>query len=193
MNIKKIRLQNLRALAKSVGGVSALARKLQRSQSQISHLISSNPIKNIGDRLATEIESVFEKPDGWLDRQHFQTRENSQFLEYAEVPFFNWDEISKIALDLPSLFSIRIEDDSMETANGISFVKGGKIIIDREAPLQNGSYVIVSVGSDNKVMFRKFIKNDSLSLEALNPKYPTINLKTPLVIYGVVRQLIFDL
>ncbi len=70
MNSKDIRRENLRALAKSIGGITALARMLGKSQSQISHLIGQNPIKNIGDRLAGQIEKVFSKAHGWLDHEH---------------------------------------------------------------------------------------------------------------------------
>lgn len=48
MHIKEIRRENLRSLAKSAGGITALADKLSRAQSQISHLIGNKPLKNIG-------------------------------------------------------------------------------------------------------------------------------------------------
>ena len=62
MNIKDIRRKNLRKLARLVGGITDLSEHLDRSQSQISHLIGNSPIKNIGDRLASHIEKVFNKP-----------------------------------------------------------------------------------------------------------------------------------
>lgn len=67
MNVKVIRRENMRALAKSAGGISKLALRLGKSQSQISHLIGTSPIKNIGDKVAAQIEAVFGKPPGWLD------------------------------------------------------------------------------------------------------------------------------
>jgi SOS-response transcriptional repressor LexA len=70
MHIKDIRRKNLRALAKAVSGVTALANRLDKAQSQISHLIGSNPCKRIGDKMAAHIERVFNKPAGWLDQVH---------------------------------------------------------------------------------------------------------------------------
>lgn len=67
MNVKSIRRENVRALAKSVGGISRLAIRLNKSQSQVSHLIGTSPIKNIGDKIASQIEIIFGKPAGWLD------------------------------------------------------------------------------------------------------------------------------
>lgn len=46
MEVTQIRRENLRELAKSVGGISKLAVKLHKSQSQISHIIGISPLKN---------------------------------------------------------------------------------------------------------------------------------------------------
>lgn len=70
MDIKEIRRINLREAAKSAGGVTALARALRHSQSQISHLIGAHPSKNIGNKLAAEFEAALHKPPGWLDELH---------------------------------------------------------------------------------------------------------------------------
>lgn len=47
MEVTQIRRENLRELAKSVGGISKLAAKLHKSQSQISHLIGISPLKKL--------------------------------------------------------------------------------------------------------------------------------------------------
>lgn len=70
MNVKEIRKANLKALSNSIGGISALAERIGRSQSQISHIIGKNPVRNIGSRMAKEIEKAFDKPEGWLDNIH---------------------------------------------------------------------------------------------------------------------------
>lgn len=67
MDIKTVRRMNARLLAGEIGSISGLANYLGKTQGQISALIGSNPTKNIGDRLAREIEAAFEKPVGWLD------------------------------------------------------------------------------------------------------------------------------
>ena len=68
---QEIRRTNARYLSDSVGGVTAFAEKLEKSQSQMSQVIGQKPIKNIGARLARQIESTFCKPNGWLDNVHF--------------------------------------------------------------------------------------------------------------------------
>lgn len=70
MDIKSIRRINLRRIARSAGGVTALARRVNHSQSQISHLIGPRPSKNIGDKLAAKFEAALHKPPGWLDKLH---------------------------------------------------------------------------------------------------------------------------
>ncbi len=70
MDIKQIRLKNTRYLAKSVGGGVALANKLDKSHQQVSNLIGCNPVKNIGHKIAKEIEAAFNKPENWLDSLH---------------------------------------------------------------------------------------------------------------------------
>lgn len=70
MDVYKIRLLNLRALARQEGGITALADRLDKSQSRISQLIGINPIKNIGSRTAREVERKFKKSEGWMDQLH---------------------------------------------------------------------------------------------------------------------------
>lgn len=70
MDISEIRLKNARYLAESVGGVSAFAEKVGKGQPQMSSVIGAKPIKNIGSRLARDLEAQFKKPKGWLDNVH---------------------------------------------------------------------------------------------------------------------------
>src|SRR5258708_7589976 len=99
MNVKEIRRNNLRMLARSVGGVTSLAERLSRSQSQISHLIGTNPVKNIGDKLAAEVERVFEKPIGWLDHSQFTIQDHQGIYDphakrsFSQVPLIAWNDL----------------------------------------------------------------------------------------------------
>lgn len=70
MDSKSIRYQNTRLLVKSVGGVSNFAEKIGKGQSQTSQFAGTNPIKGIGNKVAREIEEIFDKPHGWLDVPH---------------------------------------------------------------------------------------------------------------------------
>mgnify|MGYP000963447788 FL=1 len=97
MNIKDIRRKNLRILARTAGGITVLSERLDRSQSQISHLIGNNPIKNIGDRLASHIEKTFNKPHGWLDHEHVAeevegTYHYQNIQPYYQVPLLSAQE-----------------------------------------------------------------------------------------------------
>src|SRR6185312_9552035 len=100
MNVKEIRRRNLRALARLVGGVTHLAERLGKSQSQISHLIGTNPVKNIGDKLAAEVERAFEKPNGWLDHEQEGVREEDGVYQVARsaayrIPLISWQEVQR--------------------------------------------------------------------------------------------------
>jgi len=97
MIISEIRLHNMRALAKQIGGITAMANRLDKTQGQISHLIGSNPIKNIGSRIAREVDNVFGLPEGWMDQDH-----TGAILD--ALPTGETDELSKqILVHLESL------------------------------------------------------------------------------------------
>src|SRR5688572_8085968 len=100
MNAKEIRPANLRSLAQSVGGITRLAERLDKSQSQISHLIGVHPIKQIGDKIAATAEVAFDKPPGWLD--HIQSLEGVEStlasldiegVLCCQVPLISWKDI----------------------------------------------------------------------------------------------------
>lgn len=66
MNVKQIRYLNARRLVEQIGGISAFAEKIGRSQAQASNTFGSNPVRNIGDNLAAEIEQTFGLAPGAL-------------------------------------------------------------------------------------------------------------------------------
>ena len=101
LNVKSIRRENARALAKSVGGIGKFALKLNKAQSQISHLMGASSIKNIGDKIAAQIEAVFDKPPVWLDKEHYsieetpavyQTNRGQSAVLSLQVPLLTWEE-----------------------------------------------------------------------------------------------------
>lgn len=72
MDISGIRYANLQLLVAArgglqKGGLAALARDLEKSQAQLSQIGGARPIKNIGTRLAREIEQQLGLPGGWMD------------------------------------------------------------------------------------------------------------------------------
>lgn len=68
MDISQIRWKNFRLLAGHHGGITAAASRMGKTQGQVSHFGGEAPIKNIGPKVAREIEEAFGKPHGWLDR-----------------------------------------------------------------------------------------------------------------------------
>jgi len=68
--INEIRLWNARALADKEGTIALFGKKINKSQTQAGSLIGLSPTRNIGNKIARQIEAVFNKPDGWLDLPH---------------------------------------------------------------------------------------------------------------------------
>lgn len=216
MNVKDIRRENLRSLARSIGGITAIAKKLGKSQSQISHLIGTRPIKNIGDRLASEIEVAFAKGHGWLDKEHFRmTSEQGIYVISNDAPrLLNWtpliqwadiqkgtviegainraEEFIPINYEVsPETFALRVEDDLMDAPIGISFPKGTIIIIDPSHIPTHSSFVIVASDLDSaKPLFKQLIFEGTRKfLKPLNPRYERKEFPEHGKIVGVVRSL----
>jgi len=67
MDVHEIRRLNLQHLAKDFGGPTALGERLDRSQSQMSQLLSD---KLMGSKLARDIEKRLNLVHGWMDHTH---------------------------------------------------------------------------------------------------------------------------
>ncbi len=218
MNVKTIRRENLRALAHDLGSITALAEFLGKSQSQMSRLIGRHPIKNIGDKLAAEIEKAFEKPVGSLDWRHGGIQdalvaERMRAISNNQVPLLagkaikQWvlqaeEEVDKRSHELISVaiptsqyaFAMQIQDTSMEAVSGVSFPKGSIVIADPESVVRDGSYVIVQLEGESELMFRQCIRDATGTyLKALNHRHPIYKLHSPQALFcGVVRQMMMQ-
>ena len=221
MNVKDIRRENLRSLAKSKGGISALAKILDKSQSQISHLIGSHPIKNIGDRLSLEIEKKFGKLHGWLDKEHFRVTDGSGIYVISNaaprvlswLPVKPWHEIeTPFTEDMRTAdgiefvpvnfevstesYALRVADDSMDAPIGTSFPRGTVIVVDPSHIPTHSSYVIVTHPdiAETSAVFRQLIQDGHQNqLKPLNPRYEGSEFPEDARILGVVRQLMMKL
>jgi hypothetical protein len=72
MTVYETRWRNFRALIGSEhGAITDAAKRLEKSQGQVSHFGGAKPIKNIGHKLARQIEQTYGKPEGWLDHEQF--------------------------------------------------------------------------------------------------------------------------
>lgn len=220
-NIKVIRRENLRALAKLAGGITRLADRLNKTQSQISHLIGSNPVKNIGDKIAAQAEREFKKPMGWLDRDHGFTSpstgtqesiRNDRGVLCLQVPLISWQEAKnwhqigynykpKSVTDLIPVtvkvssfaFALRVYGDSMESPTGISFPEGCTIIAEPDQIPIPGCFVVVTVSLDRGATLKQLVmQGGKRYLKPLNPRYPIIEWLPTTMVLGVVKQVVLD-
>lgn len=82
--VRTTRWENFRLLAEQVGGLSKAAELLGKSAGQVSHFGGERAFKAIGTKVARQIETAFDKPEGWLDVPHgeelfpAETRQPSQ-------------------------------------------------------------------------------------------------------------------
>ncbi len=220
MNVKDIRRKNLRTLSRSVGGVTQLANRLEKSQSQISHLIGTHPVKNIGDKFAAHVERVFNKVNGWLDHEHEGIEEENAIYSaqstrqnFYRVPVLTWQataewleksgQVDSSANHLTYIitsthvslyaFALRVEGDSMEAAHGVSFPPGSIIVIDPEYQANNGAFVLAKQSSTGSLVFKQYVIDGSRRyLKPLNPRYPIVEITPQAMICGVVRLLIHE-
>lgn len=216
MNVKDIRRQNLRGLSRISGGVSKLAERLEKSQSQISHLIGTNPVKNIGDKFAAHVERIFNKPYGWLDQMHIG-EEGAVYQAtplakqaYYQVPLYTWPEAQQYFLDKKIIkkhtqyitthvpisqkaFALRVDGDGMEAPHGPSFIAGSIIILDPEITPYNGSYVVAKQSLTSPLIFKQLIIDGTRHyLKPLNSRYPLIDISQHTTICAVVRLMLLE-
>lgn len=218
MNVKLIRRENMRALAKSVGGISKLANRLNKSQSQISHLIGASPIKNVGDKIAAEIEAIFDKPAGWLDREHYsieeartiyRTDQGQSAILCRQIPLITWqeakewnqlaynykpknlDQMVPTTSEVSSLaFALQIQDDSMESPSGISFPNGVIIIADPDQVATLDCFMVVTTSHDKEASLKQLVSDGNKRyLKPLNPRYPIVEFTVNTTVYGIVKQM----
>lgn len=222
MSIKNVRRENLRFLAKSIGGITRLAERLGKTQSQISHLIGNHPVKNIGDKIAAEAEVAFNKPAGWLDREHNGSRESLPVFRAGEqgrkgilcsqVPLITSEEVKKwhqtaydyrpksadhlvpTTVNVSSFaFAFRVQGDSMESATGISFPDNSVIVADPDQVATSGSFVVAAIGMDRGVTLKQLVvQGYKRYLKPLNIRYPILEFTQSTMIFGVVKQMVIN-
>lgn len=70
MDINTVRRENLRKLVQLATSQADFAESCGTAPSVISLIVSPNPKRNLGDKLARKIEAARELPHGWLDVSH---------------------------------------------------------------------------------------------------------------------------
>lgn len=214
MTVKNNRRNNLRLLSQALGGIAELANFLGKSPSQISHLIGTYVSKNIGDRLAAEIERAFAKPPGWLDGNY--TGNEEEVIATAVPPaacyripvlkkqeVVNWvlhpnkrsfandaHEYIYTSVQVSSAaYAYQIQADSMEnTEGGVSFPKGSMVIADPNVPMRDNNFILVRLDRELEPMLRQVVHMKArVYLQALNSRYPLIEYQEHYLHCGVVK------
>lgn len=71
LSVYELRRANLRELAKTWGGPTSLAKKLQHSNgSYLAQLIGPHPSRDVSEKTARDIERKLGLSIGWLDQEH---------------------------------------------------------------------------------------------------------------------------
>lgn len=131
-----------------------------------------------------EIQPVFQKS--------FPVLSSVQAGQWTEaVEPYSVDEIDEWILTTERTsdmcFWLRVDGDSMTTANGISFPEGTLVLVDKEKDAQNGSLVVAKLTDVNEATFKKLIIDAGQRfLRPLNTSYPTIPINGNCKIIGVI-------
>lgn len=174
------------------GEQSKLAQLIGKQPGQISHWFTG--YRQIGEKVARDIEVSFNLPRGWLDGQ--QERSTSQnhreeMRNLGKVPLIDWatpgdtfgsndsDYKAEDWLHCPSkhgpkTFALRVRGESMFNPSGSpSFNDGDIIYVDPERGAIDKSMVICKLGDAKEATFKRLlIEGDIKMLEALNPSWP---------------------
>jgi SOS-response transcriptional repressor LexA len=222
MNVKDIRRFNLRRLAEEIGGITALAKNLGKSQSQISHLIGTRPIKNIGDKLAAEIEKAFNKSAGWLDREHYFVAEergiyvidNQEYRPLCWAPIIEWREIMSwsskqkelkekaksyvpIQADRKSnLFALRANEHATNTLENykINLPPDTILVVDPTQKMKNGSYGLVTMSGKPEPVLGIYEEVSGKSMfKPLNTTEAAVETSHGMQFIGIVKQMLLNL
>lgn len=219
MDISDTRRENLRSHAIGAAGARGwlawLADKLERSPSQISQIVGTTPSRNIGGKLAREIEERLALAHGALDAQTVKEvrQEYGENFEpgpnVREVPLISWvqagawreiqdnfhpGEAERMVLATkrvgPRSYAVRVVGDSMEPR----FPQGCVLIVDPDKTPEHGSPVIVRLENTQEATFKLLqLDGPRRYLKPINSGYGSlIPITEAAVITGVVVQMFMD-
>ena len=202
MNISEIRLENARQLATSIGGVVAMSERLGKSQPQVSHLIGGKPVKNIGNKIARQIEAAFNKENGWLDNSHKKSSDKAHEAasnttnktyptDFLAVPIgemqvhdfctfinsINRLEYEKVYIKVDfqisnNAFAVLIGEDGC----GDFAVTDDYIVFDPDIKMEAKDYVLVQFGEQAPAIMQYVTMADNAFFEDLTRRYPPIHI-----------------
>lgn len=201
-DVYDVRRRNLRRLADALGGPAKLADKLGRSESQISQLIGKTSTRNIGDRLARDVEKISKLREGSLDFPSelmvqdkggtygiVETGPEVMLKEVAVVgttqagPDVAWEELGYPPgygadyLDAPSkdprAYALRVKGASMAPR----MREGEVILVEPSLQAQPGDEVVVKTRrGDVMVKTLISIRNEEVTLDSISPDFDRIVL-----------------
>lgn len=206
--IKQIRTNNLKSVARKFGSTSALAKRLGRSPSQISDMLSG--AKSFGPKIARYIEVTLGLPELSLDQEKANVEIIPQkVLNVTRVPLISsvhagdptysgdptFDEYVDVYTEVPKgSWAMEVDGDSMEP----EFREGEIVVIDPSRSPRAGDFVVArsELGILSGSTLKKYIVTgidrygrETFDLKPLNPIYPTLHSEEhQLYIVGVVVE-----
>jgi len=196
MDIKQIRLSNLRTLIDEAGTIAALARKTGTAPAYLSQILNRLPsasgsARTLGDKLARKLENAMGKAFGWMDKDHQSDSIDTihyvpllQREDLEEVPSrANSEQMIPVPLALgPRAFAYTVVDESMVP----KFHVGEVVVIDPDAQLSDQQYCLCQQEGDKQPHLRQYLYQDGAPIQcrALNPEFPSFALTSHKQVYG---------
>jgi hypothetical protein len=117
--IHEIRLANARELCGSEqGDQTRLAMRLGMKKQLLNHYIGKSPIKGIGNAVARRFEQAFDKPTGWLDREHNELeagREDEVSIDLVALDKSGSTTLVELKLPPPGMLMARASKDWLKS------------------------------------------------------------------------------
>lgn len=207
MEIRKLRIDNLRALVEKEGSIAAFSRKYDKvDPTYISQLLNGH--RSFGEKAARNMENRIGLPVGYLDVGAADQLERNVVdgpVMSARVPLISWVQAGHWceAIDLfqpgdaedwlfcpvnhgASTFALRVRGVSMEP----KYRDGAIIYVDPDRSADHLSNVVVRLEGEKEVTFKQLvIEGDKRFLRPLNPDWPgpkLIEINSDAVVCGVV-------
>lgn len=175
-------------MAPSVYIVAAIAKALGTTvDALLSEAASDAPPAAIGMPRATRMLVPVLR---WQDAHQFVRDRN-----YGDMPTpLRW-ALPPILEEKLGYFGLELRDDSMQAGEGLSFTRGGVIVIDQQRKAEVDDYVVIAdKGGEGTPLFRQLISDgQDMFLRPRNPQYPTRPVTDDHLLFGVVVGQVLDL
>lgn len=191
-----------------------LAERMDKSQSAIAHWLGGNRkpsieeiasmMKVVGlDHMTLNSDGLIDYPDDAIKnispidvqpvyQKSFPVLSSVQAGQWTEaIEPYSIDEIDEWILTTERTsdrcFWLKVEGDSMTTADGTSFPEGTIVLVDKEREAQSGSLVVAKLTDVNEATFKKLVIDAGQKfLKPLNKMYPQIPINGNCKIIGVI-------